>query len=258
MVRTLRPFVEGQSLQDIKVYWPRIVQGPLKRTWQGQTVKVLKRRAKFIVMQLDSGFLTTHLRMTGQLIPVDALPRRQMPHVHAAFVLTNGAILFQDVRKFGRIRFLGPADYALWESKLGCEPLEESFTADWLYESTRKRRRQLKPALLDQGFIAGLGNIYVDEALFVARLQPTRLAADLSRQDCSRLHGAIQKVLRKATAANGSSFMDFKFLGGQEGGYTDEMLVFRRTGLPCPRCKRPIERIVLGGRSTHFCRSCQI
>ena len=257
VVRTLSPFYLGQNLQEIKVYWPRIVQGRLGKAWQNQKVRSFKRRAKFMLLEFDEGYVSIHLRMTGQLIPRETLSSGKPPHVHAMFVFSGQVVLFQDVRKFGRLRWISRADFASWDKSLGQEPLEKTFTADWLYSSGQKRRRILKSALLDQTWIAGLGNIYVDEALFVAQLHPARRAVDLTRQETIRLHKAIQKVLRKATAANGTSFMDFKFLGGQKGGYTEELLVFRKTGLPCPRCGSPIQRLVLAGRSTHLCTVCQ-
>jgi formamidopyrimidine-DNA glycosylase len=193
--------------------------------------------------------------MTGHLAVVDA-NRPGDSHVHTVFELDNGQELrFRDPRKFGRVYLVTDTRDVVGE--LGPEPLDASFTPTQLQEILSGRRRILKPFLLDQSFIAGIGNIYADEALFHARLLPTRRTDSLSLQEIEALHEGIQNVLLEGIAREGASITNYIKPDGEKGDMQNAVMVFRRTGQPCYRCEHTIERIILGGRSTHFCPGCQ-
>jgi formamidopyrimidine-DNA glycosylase len=230
------------------------------RQLRGQVIRSLGRRGKYIVAGLSgSGTLLIHLRMTGQfrLAPAN-LPREK--HEHIALELDDGRELrFRDTRKFGRWRLTG--DPARFLGHLGPEPLSRGFTAGGFGRILRHRAGMLKPLLLNQGTVAGLGNIYVDEALWEARLHPRRSAATLRAADIRRLHAAIRAVLRRGVRARGTTlgvgWTNFRGLNERSGANQVTLRVFRRTGEPCRRCGTRIERIVVGQRSTHLCPRCQ-
>ncbi|MCP4421843.1 MAG: DNA-formamidopyrimidine glycosylase [Chloroflexi bacterium] len=260
VVRALRQPLIGRSVIGVRNDWPRHIHTPtldeLRARIHGCQFKAIKRRAKYLVFTLTQGeTLIIHLRMSGHLAVVDG----QQPadkHVHTAFLLDNGQELrFRDIRKFGTVDLVNNPDFIL--GKLGPEPLEDNFTPAILHERLNGRSRAIKPLLLDQHFIAGVGNIYADEALFYAKLHPTRPANSLNQSDISLLHGAIQKVLRMGIEREGASIELYLKPDGSKGDMQNAMAVFRRIGEPCYNCGRPIERIVLGGRSTHFCPQCQ-
>jgi formamidopyrimidine-DNA glycosylase len=182
------------------------------------------------------------------------------PHLRARLPLQDGEELrFADTRTFGRLYLGTPADLAtvIPLERLGPEPLEETFTVETLRARLAGRRGAIKPALLDQQVIAGLGNIYVDEALFLAKLDPRRPADSLTDADLEALHAAIRTVLMGALANGGTSFRNYLSTWGRKGTNQDQLQVFRRQGDACPRCGTPLVRIVVGGRGTHFCPSCQ-
>jgi formamidopyrimidine-DNA glycosylase len=200
-----------------------------------------------------------HLRMSGRLHWLSRKTRRRT-HEHVIFEFDNGRQLrFHDTRKFGRIYLVQNPEAVL--GSLGPEPLTRKFTAAALAERLLPRKRLLKPLLLDQTVIAGLGNIYVDEALWEAGLHPCRLSSSLNPEEIKSLHRAIPRVLRRGLKNLGTSLgtgkPNFYSVGRRRGHNRDELKVFRRTGLPCPRCKTPIQRIVVGQRSTHVCPVCQ-
>jgi formamidopyrimidine-DNA glycosylase len=200
-----------------------------------------------------------HLRMSGRLhlVPADA-PRIKHEHVIIKFI-DKRQLRFHDTRKFGRIHLTNDPSKIL--GRLGPEPLEKGFTVNVLAGRLRRRKRRLKPLLLDQAFIAGLGNIYVDEALWDAKLHPNRIAATLTINEIRALHRAIPRVLKRGLKNLGTSLgtgeTNFYSVARHQGRNKDELKVFRRSDLPCPRCKTKIERIVVGQRSTHICGRCQ-
>ena len=253
----------GRTFTDVVVRWPGSVAGldpeTFRRRLTGRRILHLERRAKWIVWVLDNQHkMLTHLRMTGRFHWSD--PRSAFgPHDHVAFTLNVPCQLrYQDTRKFGR--FYLPENDAFLD-RLGPEPLSRGFTARLLEHRLSKHRRQLKPLLLDQSFLAGLGNIYVDEALWDAGLHPTRSADGLNREAIRRLHRGIRKVLRRGLRNMGTTLgtgqTTFYSVAGHRGRNREALNVFRRTGLPCPRCRAPIERLVVGQRSTHICPVCQ-
>ena len=260
-VRALRRPLVGRTIVDVTNDWPRHVALPppeeLRARIAGRRIEAIDRRGKYLVFTLsDDETLIIHLKMSGHLsvAPAGAPPD---PYAHTVFALDDGRELrFRDPRKFGRVYLV--RDPAQVVGPLGPEPLGDDFTAEQLAARLAGRRRVLKPLLLDQTFIAGIGNIYADEALFDARLQPTRRSDTLTAEEIAALHAAIQKVLALGIAREGASISTYVKPDGRKGEMQNEVMVFRRTGQSCYRCGGPIERMVLGGRSTHYCPSCQM
>lgn len=261
VVRALHHPLIGRTFVDLESYWPNQIVKPddveqLRVRISGRTVTNVSRRAKYIVITLDGGeTLIVHLKMTGHLaiVPHDEPVHK---HVRQRFVLADGDDLrFRDMRKFGRIYLVNDPQEVL--GKLGPEPLEPAFTPEVLKEIFNGRKRVLKPFLLDQTNIAGLGNIYADEALFDAKILPTRTTETLTEEEIGRLHSAIQKVLKLGIAREGASISNYVKPDGTKGGMQEDVKVFRRTGFSCYTCGNAVRRIVLGGRSTHFCATCQ-
>jgi formamidopyrimidine-DNA glycosylase len=271
VARDLRGLVVGARIVGSRTSWIRTLrsQDPERFTAAvvGRTIMGTSRRAKLVVLDLDDGSaITIHLKMTGQLFVVPSgLP--EDPYTRQVIELADGRELrFRDIRKFGRIglaRRDGPAGDLRGElggaksfKGFGPEPLDPAFTARIFRAGLRARRGRLKPLLLDQSFIAGIGNIYADEALWAARLHPLRSAGTLRPADEGRLYQAIRRILAEAVERRGSSIDDYTAPDG-DGSMQEHLFVYQRAGEPCPRCGRPIRRIVVGGRATHFCSSCQ-
>ena len=265
VARLIRPRLEGRTLTGVRVRWARTLgglpPGRFRASVLGATVARVWRRGKLIVIDLEreeevAGWLVGHLRMTGRLHvePADWDPG---PHGRVRLDLDDGRRLhFIDVRKFGRLSF--HTDLEVRIGQLGPEPLGEGFTPEWLHAALRSRRRMLKPLLLDQTFLAGLGNIYVDESLHTARLHPLRVSNGLRPADSRRLHAAIREILTEAIRREGSSFDTFyRTPEGQPGSYQDQFRVYGRRGEPCRICGSPVRRIVVGQRGTHLCGRCQ-
>lgn len=254
----------GRSVVAAEVLWSRTVAHPAPDQFvaslTGQRVTAVSRRAKYILIHLDGGAcLVIHLRMTGRITIVPASASRD-PHTRIVLRLDGGAEMrFADTRKFGRM-YLVPAGEAVpvpSYASLGPEPLEPEFTPDVFAACVSERRGNVKAALLSQTLVAGLGNIYVDEALFAAQLHPRRTLQSLRPREVSALHGAIVAVLSEAVRLGGTSFSDYRTTWGRLGGYQQRLAVFRRAGAPCARCGAPIVRELIAGRGTHFCPVCQ-
>ncbi len=259
-VRALRRPLIGRTITGARNDWPRHVAIPLPEELReritGRRVEAIDRRGKYLVFTLsDDETLIVHLKMTGHLsvVPAETPPD---PYAHTVFELDDGRELrFRDPRKFGRVYLVrDPAEVL---GPLGPEPLPEDFTAQALAERLARRKRVLKPLLLDQTFIAGIGNIYADEALFHAGIMPTRRSDTLTAEEIVALHAAIRKVLTMGIEREGASITNYVKPDGQKGDMQNAVFVFRRTGQSCYECGGPIERIVLGGRSTHYCPRCQ-
>ncbi|MGQ9667139.1 MAG: bifunctional DNA-formamidopyrimidine glycosylase/DNA-(apurinic or apyrimidinic site) lyase, partial [Anaerolineae bacterium] len=214
------------------------------------------RRGKFILFALDDGrWLLAHLRMTGGFC---VFPTTTPPHayVRVIFHLADGRDLwYVDIRKFGRLYLVDSPEEVL--HTLGVEPLGAEFTVERLADILRRRRGHIKPLLLNQSLIAGVGNIYADEALFRAGIHPLRRACELSAEEIQRLHTAVQQVLQEAIDHRGTTLRNYRDANGEEGENQFRLDVYRRQGEPCRRCGTPIERIVVGQRGTHFCPRCQ-
>lgn len=253
-----------RTIIDVTILWPRTIGSPseeeFKAGLQGVAITHVDRRAKYILIHLDGGaMLVVHLRMTGR-ISVDPATSPRDPHTRLVLHLQDGEeIRFADTRKFGRWSLVAAGEAMPLPSfaALGPEPLSEEFTPAVFAERVKARRGGLKAALLDQRLVAGLGNIYVDEALFRAHIHPQRTLQSLDDSEILGLHGAIVAVLAQAVGRGGTTFSDYRTTWGREGGYGEELRVFRRTSQPCPTCGTPIERIVVAGRGTHFCPHCQ-
>lgn len=249
------PAILGFRFQQVSLPWARTLATPsvaeLQAALPGQTIDTISRRAKYLVFTLSSGFLLVHLRMSGdvRVEQADVEPQR---HDRALFTFDNGwRAAFNDARKFGRIWYTTDLNDIL--GNLGPEPLDPVLQADDFYQLLHARRRQLKPLLLDQTFLAGVGNIYSDEALHLAKLHPTRLSDGLTPDEASRLLNAIRAVLEEGIRRNGAS-IDWVYRGGD---FQNSFRVYQRTGQACPVCGTPIVRLVVGQRGTHICPYCQ-
>jgi formamidopyrimidine-DNA glycosylase len=271
VARDLRPRLVGATIVGARSSWARTLRTHAPEAFAvevaGRTVEAVGRRGKQLVVELSgSAALTIHLKMTGQLFVVPAaLPVD--PYVRLVLVLADGRELrFRDIRKFGRIG-LYPRDPATGDlvtepggaavfAGHGPEPLDEAFTLRAFRARLRGRKGRLKSLLLDQGFLAGIGNIYADEALWAARLHPLRSASSLGPADQRRLYEAIRTILAEAVERRGSSIDDYTAPDG-DGQMQERLNVYQRTGESCPRCGRPIRRIVIGARASHFCSWCQ-
>lgn len=261
-VRDLRPQLVGRTVVRATVSWPRTIAAPsaaeFVRRIRGWTIATITRRGKYLCVHLRrhaaTQYLLIHLRMTGGF-RID--PRRSPSdsHMHVKLELDDGRELrFRDTRKFGRMWLV--ADQQLVTGKLGPEPLE--IGQDEFVARFEAKRRLLKPLLLDQTFLAGLGNIYVDESLWYARLNPRRRSESLTRAERIRLHRAIRQVLTRAIAVGGTSIdVMYKRVNGASGGFQDSLRAFDREKRPCRRCGTPIVKTVVAQRGTHFCPTCQ-
>jgi len=257
----LAPFVRGHRITGISLGWEGIVKKPSLAEFcarlTGQVVTGLRRRGKYLIFSLSSGqALIIHLKMTGSLL-VNHASDEPAKHIRAVLHLDNGRELrFRDPRKFGAMWLVEDAESVV--GKLGPEPLTESFSATVLAGRLAKRKAPIKPLLLDQNFIAGIGNMYADEALYDAGIHPLRPAASLSQQEIARLHKAIQEVLWTAIGNKGASVENYFRPGGELGTAHFKFRVAHGLGGKfCPRCGTPIERIVVRNRGTYFCPRCQ-
>jgi formamidopyrimidine-DNA glycosylase len=279
--RRIEPYLVGRRIAKVhatrKSYFFLTPPARLERELPGRTVRALERRGKYLLAQLDDGRrLLLHLGMTGQLFAEHAssvrllsaatraalTPEAQVAfvpdrHTHLRVEFDDGgpALYFRDVRKFGKVRLLaaGQSDPRL--DLLGIDAL--SATGDDLWEVARKRRVAIKSLLLAQSPIAGVGNIYADEALFLAGIRPRRAGHRVSRAECRKLVAALHQVLLRSIETGGSSISDYVLPDGSDGAYQDERRVYDRAGEPCGVCGTPIRRVVVGARGTHFCPTCQ-
>jgi formamidopyrimidine-DNA glycosylase len=264
-VRDLKPLLVGRRVLGVQVLWPRMLADQSPEAFSaelvGRQIVNADRRGKYLLFLLDNGrTLVVHLRMTGQfhLVLPETAPDK---HVHVVLDLDDGHQLrFRDTRKFGRFYLVDHPRTIV--GKLGPEPLSETFTPLDLFAAIQGRRAAIKTVLLDQRIVAGLGNIYADEALFYAGIDPRRPAYTLTQADCNRLHTCIRQTLALAIRDGGSSIgksmlTNYRRPIGVQGRFQERHKVYQMTGKPCSVCGTPIERIVLGQRSTHFCPTCQ-
>lgn len=280
--RGLRPRVVGRTICEVCVGQRRILRVPARRLAQiicGQKIQALDRRGKFLVFELDDHCLILHLGMTGQLTlrdpartdrvrfirhPVTGLQRivQHAPdrHTHLQILFENGtALLFRDIRQFGRVSLIKRKAGALADffAGLGLEPFTPSYTLEAFLEKFRHRKLKIKSLLLDQSFVAGVGNIYADEALFEAGIHPARSVRSLRRWEKERLFEAIGKVLLRGISFGGTSLRDYVNSEGEQGSHQEELRVYGRRGQYCLCCASEISRTVINQRGTHFCPRCQ-
>jgi len=262
VVRALRHRVAGRRLSHLRIWQPGIIESDLnvfRRRATGVRVIGVRRRGKWIVIDLDTGdTILAHLRMTGSFAIVDAgTPRHK--HEHLEWRLDNGTrrLRFRDLRRFGRLRLLPTPEVESYLTGLGWGPEPFEITAAAFARRLGRGKRSIKAALLDQRLVAGLGNIYADEVLFAAGIDPRTPAARVGPTRAARIHAAMQAILTRAIDAQGTTLRNFITLDGSPGSYRRQLKVFNREAEACPNCGRPIRRIKLVGRSTHFCGHCQ-
>lgn len=277
VVRSLRSHLEKRAIVGFTAHWPRVTApaSPEDFTRQvaGHTIRAVRRRGKYVLLDLDRGYVHLHLRMTGRLLVLRSgdPETSSQPHVTAEFDLSNPPgtprrayargqggrrLIFQDMRKFGRVGYL--EDLAQLEARLGPEPLSSRFTPRFFHRLLQGRRRRIKPLLLDQSFIAGLGNIYVDEALFLARIHPETSASGLTFTQAQALHRAIQDILNDSIQHDGTTIINFQYGEGNTGRFREKLRVFRREEQPCPVCGTPLVKIRVAQRGTYLCPACQV
>jgi formamidopyrimidine-DNA glycosylase len=260
VVRDLRPLLVGRTITALRVGAKKL-RKPWSKAWTrevvGATATGIRRRGKWILADLDTGaVLLVHLGMTGQLTVTNGEP--EPDHLHFAFALGNGSELrYRDARRFGSVQWI--ASDALVQlsfgEKLGHEPFD--IPAESFADALRGSNRNLKALLLDQSILAGVGNIYADESLFRAKLNPQTPGSALTRAECDRLRLAVEAVIAKAIDGRGSTIRDYVGGSGLRGGFQHEFAVYGRMGEPCLKCKTSIEVIRVAGRSSHFCPKCQ-
>lgn len=263
-IDTLAEQVLGRTITCVaRLDWEPMVETPAVADFlqllAGRTIIGARRRAKWMLLELDNRLtLALHLRMSGHISvePPGSDPGR---YVHLMLELDDHRLVcFHDTRKFGRARLLDPAGLAALDAAHGLEPLQEEFTATELMALLHGRARQLKPLLLDQRVIAGIGNIYADEALWRAQLHPLRSSASLSSAEITRLHSAIREALIAGLHNGGSTLRDYRNAYGAAGTNQQHFAAYDRAGQPCERCGTPIMKITVGQRGTHYCPACQV
>ncbi|WP_020620605.1 DNA-formamidopyrimidine glycosylase [Paenibacillus daejeonensis] len=262
--RTLSELVAGKTIERVTVHLPRIIQRPAEpeafaAALAGRTIESVERRGKFLRLLLDGLVLVSHLRMEGRY----GLFREEEPvekHTHVLFHFTDGTTLrYKDVRQFGTMHLFEPGqEFALPPlNRLGVEPFSEAFTSSELRRMLSHKSTRIKPLLLNQEYVVGLGNIYVDEALFLARIHPERTADSLTRPEWQRLHEAILLTLGQAVEAGGSSIKSYVNGQGEMGMFQHQLSVYGRQDQPCPSCGGNIVKFAVTGRGTHICVRCQ-
>jgi len=260
IVRGLDRAISGRRIVGVTVLRPEIVQSPgrsFAQAVRGRRITGVSRRGKLAVLTLDNGDgLVVHLRMTGRLIVEPPGTIAPYPYTNVVLAFEDGSRLsFADVRRFGRMRLVRSEE--AWAAEVGLEPLSTDFTPARLSEMLRVRKTPIKAFLLDQRRIAGIGNIYACEALWAARIRPSRHAGTLSKRDVARLHAALQDVLQAAIAMHGSSIDDYVDADGMRGGFQNVLAVYGRSGETCQRCGGTIVRTVIAQRGTWWCKKCQ-
>jgi formamidopyrimidine-DNA glycosylase len=260
IVRGLAGSIAGKTIARAEIRLPKMAVAPpgvgFARAVAGRRITGLRRRGKYAVLELDSGrALVTSLRMTGRLV-VQGPAEPDYPGTHVVLWFSDGTRLsFADVRTFGRMRLVEGGE--AWDRDLGPEPLSRGFTPEAFIGMLAGRTTPIKALLLDQRRVAGIGNIYACEALWEARIRPSRPAKALTKPAIRRLHRAVVNVLNRAIDLRGTSVDDYVDAGGLRGGFQNVLSVYGRLGQPCVRCGTAIVRTVLGQRGTWWCRTCQ-
>jgi formamidopyrimidine-DNA glycosylase len=256
IARKLKPDLVGRTILSADLRWARTLAMPspkkFKEQVQGQAIEDVIRRAKYFILRLSDSELLIHLRMSGDLLIKDSTIQ---PGKHDRLVLKlsgERSLVFNDTRKFGRVWLTSNSEQVL--GRLGPEPLSREFTPQWLHSALHKKHRRLKPLLLDQTFLAGLGNIYTDEALHIAKLHPAAASDSVTAKQARALHEAIRTVLKEGIRRNGAS-IDWVYRGGE---FQNHFRVYDRAGKPCPVCGAEIVKFVVGQRGTHICPKCQV
>jgi formamidopyrimidine-DNA glycosylase len=249
IARALKPRLEGRRIVEARCFSKFVCPECFEQEVQGRRIRRVDRRGKFLVLELDDGFLAIHLGMTGKLLTNGEAG----PYTRAIFTLDVGVLLYDDIRQFGRIEW--SVERPARVEKLGPEPLELDFEEFWA--ALRAHTGMVKPLLLNQRFLGGMGNIYTDEALFRAQLHPKVRASRVSQRRALRLFKSIREVLTQGIAHRGSSVSDYVDAEGRQGGFQVLHQVYGKQGCACARCGGTIRRIVVAQRGTHYCPKCQ-
>jgi formamidopyrimidine-DNA glycosylase len=262
IVRDLAAVLPGRTIREVEIVHPGLIDGESPAEFTagivGRRIRGIARRAKNIVADLGAGErLLVNLGMTGRLL----VPRPGDPpptHLGVRIGLDRGVeLLYHDPRRFGRLWRAGDEEWTAFDARLGVEPLSTEFTAEFLYDLTRRSRVAVKTWLMDQARVVGVGNIYVSEALFRAGVDPRRPANTLSREEAERARDAVREVLDEAIEFRGTTLLDYRDANGERGEFVERLRVYDRAGEPCVTCGAPVRRIVQSNRSTFFCESCQ-
>jgi len=260
----LEPVLRGRRVERVEIRDPRLVRpfdpADVERRLEGERIASVERRGKYLIVGFESGsVLLIHLRMTGSLRHAPAGTLAPDPYRRAVVRLDDSSdVAYRDVRRFGTWLLLDRDEIPTYlGARVGVEPLAPSFTAKRLGARLAGRRAPVKAALLDQRVVAGLGNIYADEALWRARVHPLRRAGEIDDDEVRRLHRAVRAALAHGIARQGATLRDYATPDGAAGSMQEEFKVYGRTGEPCPRCGTPIEKTRAAGRGTWYCPSCQ-
>ncbi len=264
IVRGLRRAVPGERIRRTEVPHEDVLRQPRRAfcdAVRGRRVLEVGRRGKNVVLRLDGGrVLAVNLGMTGRLLPFAATPRAERRPGHPAVLFrfeSGGMLVFDDQRRFGTVECLDARDWARRSAALGPEPLSRGFTTEGLRAALAASRAPVRSWLLDQRRIAGVGNIYANEALHLAGIHPRRPAREVTADEARRLHRALRRVLRAAIESGGTTIRDYRNADGEEGAYAPRLHVYGRDGQACFRCGGTVERTVFGNRSAFFCPGCQ-
>lgn len=260
---TLEQFILGAQIERIEVYWPKMIQemsvDSFKKRLVGQTIQSLNRRGKHLMFVFEQDVLISHLRMEGKYyIESHDAPKRR--HEHVTFYFKDGRkLIYDDVRKFGTFHLREPQQLFTTPplASLGLEPHDEGFSGAYLTAKLARRQQAIKTVLLDQHVVLGLGNIYVDEVLFCAGIHPLKKAHLIRPKKLDQIASCAQAVLEKAVALGGSSIRSYTSSLGVTGRFQNELNVHTKKDHPCKACLTPIEKMVVGGRGTYFCPTCQ-
>ncbi len=260
--RTLTPLAVGKTIKRVDVWYDKVIVGDVKSFQQqlkGKTIEKIDRYGKYLLFRLGDLTIVSHLRMEGKyrLITADA-PREK--HEHLQFIFTDGSALrYDDVRKFGRLQLVetGTERIVTGIKHLGPEALSPEFTEDYFAKALKNKTKKIKNLLLDQTVVAGLGNIYVDEVLWQAKINPVAESKDLTKQQVQDLYEAINSTIKEAIKLGGTTVHSFLNAEGQAGGYQDRLEVYGRAGEDCLRCGRKLVKIKVNGRGTTYCPNCQ-
>lgn len=260
--RTLTPLAVGKTIKRVDVWYDKVIVGDVKSFQQqlkGKTIEKIDRYGKYLLFRLGDLTIVSHLRMEGKyrLITADAPIEK---HEHLQFIFTDGSALrYDDVRKFGRLQLVetGTERIVTGIKHLGPEALSPEFTEDYFAKSLKNKTKKIKNLLLDQTLVAGLGNIYVDEVLWQAKINPVAEPKDLTKQQVQNLYEAINSTIKEAIKLGGTTVHSFLNAEGQAGGYQDRLEVYGRAGEDCLRCGGKLVKIKVNGRGTTYCPNCQ-
>jgi formamidopyrimidine-DNA glycosylase len=263
--RRLAPVLEGRRFEHVEITDPRLTRPDdpfeVARELEGERVTKVDRRGKYLIVRFESGrALLVHLRMTGSLRHANGGELREDPHRRAVVNLDDGSdVAYRDVRRFGTWLLLEPSEVDSYiDARVGHEPLEDAYKAKHLAEKLEKRRAPIKAAILGQRTVAGVGNIYADEALWRAQVHPLTPASELTADEVKAVHKGIRASLQAGVRRQGSTLRDYQLPDGSSGTAQDRFKVYGRAGLPCERCGTPIDKIRVAGRGTWYCPACQV